>query len=196
VNDFGVMQYAASGMDAQRSALDVLAHNVQLVQTADRTHPVHPLVPQFAVADDDAADFEQTLSAAFGSSMSGDAGDADDSGGMTGPSLGDAGFADQPTLGSESGMAAVAALPGAGGGVGADGSDGVSAGPFELGDDGGALPGEVRFSGARASKAAVTGIDAVSEMVAVLGAQRAFEADASTFDTGKRLIEKTLAVEQ
>ncbi len=185
MNDFGVMQYAASGMDAQRSALDVLAHNVQLVQTADRTHPVHPLVPQFAVSDDDAAEFEQTLSAAFGNSLGGE----DDAEAATGPSLGASGFGEQPSLGS-SDSAAVAALPGLGG------SDDGSTGPFDLGDDAGALPGEVRFAGARASKASVTGIDAVSEMVAVLGAQRAFEADASTFDTGKRLIEKTLAVEQ
>jgi len=41
----------------------------------------------------------------------------------------------------------------------------------------------------------VTGVDAVSEMVAVLGAQRAYEANASVFDTGKRLIQQTLRVE-
>ena len=88
MNDFGVMQYAAAGMEAQRSALDVLAQNLALVQTADPKHPVHTLVPQFS------------------STPEGD------------------------------------------------------------------------------------------EFAASLGAQRAFEASAAVFDTGKRLIEKTLSVEQ
>lgn len=140
MNDFGVMQYAAGGMDAQRSALDVLARNVAVAETAGRTHPVHPLVPQFAVAGDD---------------------DGDDDG---------------------DGFAATLA------GIGADMGDGE-------GDDA-ALPGQVAFAGARPSARAITGIDAVSEMVSVLGAQRAFEANASVFDTGKRLIDRTLDVEK
>ena len=36
--------------------------------------------------------------------------------------------------------------------------------------------------------------DALTEMIAVLDAQRAYEADASVFDTGKRLAERTLDV--
>jgi flagellar basal body rod protein FlgC len=34
--------------------------------------------------------------------------------------------------------------------------------------------------------------DALTEMVAMLDAQRAYEADATIFDTGKRLVERTL----
>ena len=152
MNDFGVMRYAASGMDAQRSALDVLARNVAVAQTADRTHPVHPLVPQFAIAggdDDDGAAFGATLAA------SADAAPEDD--GVTGDTA-----------------------------IGGDGSL----------DDDAVLPGQVAFAGAQPSPQSVTGIDAVSEMVAVLGAQRAFEANATVFDTGKRLVERTLDVER
>lgn len=35
-------------------------------------------------------------------------------------------------------------------------------------------------------------VDAISEMVAVLNATRAYEADASVFDIGKRLAERTI----
>jgi len=38
------------------------------------------------------------------------------------------------------------------------------------------------------------GFDAVTEMVAVLNAQRAYEANASVFDLGKRLAERTIEV--
>jgi flagellar basal body rod protein FlgC len=38
--------------------------------------------------------------------------------------------------------------------------------------------------------------DALTEMIAVLDAQRAYEANASVFDVGKRLAERTLAVGQ
>ena len=62
-------------------------------------------------------------------------------------------------------------------------------------DDEAPLAGEVSYAGARPSAQAVTGIDAVSEMVAVLGAQRSFEADASVFDAGKQLVAHTLEVE-
>jgi hypothetical protein len=65
------LQYAASGMDAQHSALDVLARNVASTQTADSAHPVHPLVPQFAVLadddlDDDGIDFNRLVGAVRG----------------------------------------------------------------------------------------------------------------------------------
>jgi flagellar basal body rod protein FlgC len=41
---------------------------------------------------------------------------------------------------------------------------------------------------------AVRGVepDAITEMVAVLNAQRAYEADAAVFDAGKRLAERTI----
>jgi flagellar basal body rod protein FlgC len=35
-------------------------------------------------------------------------------------------------------------------------------------------------------------IDSIGEMVNVLDAQRAYEADASTFDVGKRLFQRTI----
>ncbi len=51
-----------------------------------------------------------------------------------------------------------------------------------------ALP--VRYLGAR--RATGTAPDAISEMVAVLDAQRAYDANASVFDVGKRLAERTI----
>ncbi len=48
-----------------------------------------------------------------------------------------------------------------------------------------------RFIGtARSAESA----DALTEMIAVLDAQRAYEANASVFDVGKRLAERTLTV--
>jgi flagellar basal body rod protein FlgC len=38
--------------------------------------------------------------------------------------------------------------------------------------------------------------DPLTELIAVLDAQRAFESDASLFDTGKRIVERTLDVER
>lgn len=38
--------------------------------------------------------------------------------------------------------------------------------------------------------------DALTEMIAVLDAQRAYEADASVFDTGKRLAERALDIDR
>jgi len=51
-----------------------------------------------------------------------------------------------------------------------------------------ALP--VRYLGATPQRG--VDVDAITEMVSVLGAQRAFEANASVFDLGKRLAERTL----
>ncbi len=47
----------------------------------------------------------------------------------------------------------------------------------------------------RIAREAGTG-DALTEMIAVLDAQRAYEADASIFDIGKRLAERTLDVDR
>ncbi len=57
-------------------------------------------------------------------------------------------------------------------------------------DDGDADARPIRLVG----YARETGVapDAVSEMVAVLDAQRAYDADASVFDIGKRLAERTI----
>jgi flagellar basal body rod protein FlgC len=59
-----------------------------------------------------------------------------------------------------------------------------------FGDD--ASPTPVRFLGTEVQRG--VDVDAISEMVAVLNAQRAFEANASVFDLGKRLAERTIEV--
>ena len=41
----------------------------------------------------------------------------------------------------------------------------------------------------------MVGGDAVTEMVGVLNAQRAYEANAAIFDTGKSLIQRTIEIE-
>lgn len=146
-SDFSVLRYASSGMDAQRGALDVLAHNVALAQTAGPGHAVHPLVPELAVSGE-----EDPIDAFTASIPSEPTDDGDDDGGT--PSMMQGVLANDP------------------------------------------LPGEVRFAGAHPSPNAVSGIDAVSEMVGVLNAQRSYEANASVFDIGKQLIERTIDVEQ
>jgi flagellar basal-body rod protein FlgC len=64
-----------------------------------------------------------------------------------------------------------------------EGPDGVTL------DDAGAGT-VVRLAGARPMPGSEA--DAVTEMVAVLAAQRAYEANASVFDAGKRLAERTI----
>jgi len=65
---------------------------------------------------------------------------------------------------------------------------------FDAGDDDDAAPGgmpaPVRYLGAVAQPG--SDVDAVTEMVAVLDAQRAYERNASVFDVGKRLAERTI----
>jgi flagellar basal body rod protein FlgC len=65
---------------------------------------------------------------------------------------------------------------------------------FELpGDDDDAEPDDARtrlIGTARAGESA----DALTEMIAVLDAQRAYETNASVFDVGKKLAERTLDV--
>jgi flagellar basal-body rod protein FlgC len=48
----------------------------------------------------------------------------------------------------------------------------------------------VRFVGTTVERG--SGVDAIQEMVAILNAQRAYEANASVFDAGKRLAERTI----
>ncbi len=74
------------------------------------------------------------------------------------------------------------------------------AAPAETTDDDGIPtpdPGEdattTQFLGTRASG---ENADAMTEMIAVLDAQRAYEANASIFDVGKRLAERTLQIGQ
>ena len=58
-------------------------------------------------------------------------------------------------------------------------------------DDDGGEAGGTRFAGmVRSGETA----DALTEMIAVLDAQRAYEANASVFDVGKKLAERTLDV--
>jgi flagellar basal-body rod protein FlgC len=76
---------------------------------------------------------------------------------------------------------------------GDDDDDGVEP-PPDLGDaaaedgDDASLP--VRYLGSTPEHG--VDVDAVTEMVAVLDAQRAYEANASVFDIGKRLSERTI----
>jgi hypothetical protein len=60
-------------------------------------------------------------------------------------------------------------------------------------DESDASPGEelpIRYLGATAERGVP--VDAITEMVSVLDAQRAYEANASIFDLGKRLAERTI----
>ncbi len=61
-------------------------------------------------------------------------------------------------------------------------------GPQDDADADASLP--VRYVGATPERG--VDVDVVTEMVAVLDAQRAYEADASVFDIGKRLSERTI----
>jgi len=48
----------------------------------------------------------------------------------------------------------------------------------------------IRYLGTQAQRG--VGVDVVTEMVSVVDAQRAYEANASVFDAGKRLMERTI----
>ena len=52
----------------------------------------------------------------------------------------------------------------------------------------------VEFSGTHAE--AGTNVDILTEMIAVMNASRAYESDASIFDVGKTLAEKTIELER
>lgn len=78
--------------------------------------------------------------------------------------------------------------PGDAGGPG--GFEPPEPGGAEDGLDANAETAAVRYVGARSERG--VDVDAVTEMVAVLDAQRAFEANASVFDIGKRLAERTI----
>lgn len=59
---------------------------------------------------------------------------------------------------------------------------------FRLSRDGGAA--QVEYAGAHLQPG--SSVDVLSEMVCVLNASRAYEANASVFDIGKRLAERTI----
>lgn len=138
MNDFDILSAAASGMQAQRSAMDVDARNVALSATGDVRHPAHGLVPQFTSALATQQDDGESPVAAIEARLDGTF-EGDQSGAWSGPDGG-----------------------------------------------GGAV---VAFTGVRPSAAP---IDSISEMINVMDAQRAYEADASVFDVGKRLFERTI----
>jgi flagellar basal body rod protein FlgC len=102
-----LLDAAASGMDAQRAALDVAARNVAAAEAAGPNGSYARLIPQFRVLD------------------SGDGGDV-----------------------------------------------------------------RVEFAGTRSERG--TNVDILTEMIAVMNASRAYESDASIFDVGKTLAEKTI----
>jgi flagellar basal body rod protein FlgC len=101
-----LLDSAASGMDAQRAALDVAARNVAAAEAAGPNAEYARLIPDFHVVED---------------------------------------------------------------------------------DDGEAM---VRFSGTHQERG--TNVDILTEMIAVMNASRAYESNASLFDTGKQLAEKTI----
>ena len=111
MTDFGLLDIAARGMNAQRTMLDLDARNVAAAQAAIPGHPYQRLVAHLVETPDDAI--------------------GDDDGGSP---------------------IAVSSEPGTG--------------------------------------------DALTELIATLDAQRAYEADASIFDIGKRLAERTLDIER
>jgi flagellar basal body rod protein FlgC len=101
-----LLNSAASGMDAQRAALDVAARNVAAAEAAGPNAEYERLIPDFTIAQDDA-----------------------------GESL-------------------------------------------------------VRFSGTHQERG--KNVDILTEMIAVMNASRAYDSNASLFDTGKQLAEKTI----
>ena len=101
-----LLAVAASGMDAQRAALDVSARNMAAAQAAGPNGDYARLIPQFRILD--------------------------------------------------------------------DGGGGAS----------------VEFTGARTEPG--KNVDTIAEMIAVMNASRAYEADASLFDVGKTLDERTI----
>ena len=52
----------------------------------------------------------------------------------------------------------------------------------------------IEFTGTRIERG--TNVDILTEMIAVMNASRAYESDASIFDVGKKLAEKTLDLER
>jgi flagellar basal body rod protein FlgC len=105
MDSLGLLQTAASGMDAQRAALDVAARNVAAAEAAGQNGSYARMIPEFRVVD-----------------------------------------------------------------------------------DGGAA--QVEFAGTREERG--KNVDILSEMIAVMNASRAYESDASLFDVGKTLAEKTI----
>jgi len=105
-----LLDAAASGMDAQRAALDVAARNVAAAEAAGPSADYARMIPEFRVVDS---------------------------------------------------------------------------------EDGGV---RVQFNGTHTERG--TNVDILTEMIAVMNASRAYESDASIFDVGKTLAERTLELER
>ena len=105
-----LLDAAASGMDAQRAALDVAARNVAAAEAAGPNADYARLIPEFQVVDDGDGDVR------------------------------------------------------------------------------------VDFTGSHTERG--TNVDILTEMIAVMNASRAYESDASLFDVGKTLAEKTIELER
>ena len=151
-NDFDILGYAASGMEAQRGALDVAAHNIALAQTADPNHPMKAYAPVFSVNPNSLSDnpFASMVKAAsVADDDDDDAADKDDDD---------------------------------------DGSGAANAAAMSMGSS-----GLVAMTGVKQ-----TNIDdnAITQMVDMLNAQRAYESNSSVFDVGKSVMEKTLSLGQ
>jgi flagellar basal body rod protein FlgC len=106
----GLLDAAASGMDAQRAALDVAARNVAAAEAAGPNGAYQRMIPQFRILESD--------------------------------------------------------------------------------------DGDARVEFAGTSTQAGTNVDILTEMIAVMNASRAYESDASMFDVGKTLAEKTIELER
>jgi flagellar basal body rod protein FlgC len=106
MDSFGLLSTAASGMEAQRAALDVEARNVAAAEAAGPKGSFPRLVPDFAVSQND---------------------------------------------------------------------DGTT---------------QISYTGAHVQRG--SSVDVLTEMVGVLNASRAYEANAAVFDVGKRLAERTI----
>jgi flagellar basal body rod protein FlgC len=181
VNEFDVLSTAADGMSMQRAMLDVAARNVAAAQASTPAHPYARLVAQFA---------SRSPEDAFAPDAGDDGIASDRSGDVFAPERSADAFAPDRT--------ADAFAPNSGAGAfgldrSDDGGDGLGSGLTAASgsSDPGSDEGGVQFVG---SKPGGEGADALTEMIAVLEAQRAYEANASVFDVGKRLAERTLDV--
>ena len=108
-----LLDAAASGMDAQRAALDVVARNVAAAEAAGPDGDYARMIPEFRVVEE------------------------------------------------------------------SDGDDGEA---------------RVEFAGTHIERG--TNVDILTEMIAAMNASRAYESDASIFDVGKTLAEKTIELER
>jgi flagellar basal-body rod protein FlgC len=152
-NDFDILGYAASGMEAQRGALDVAARNIALAQTGDPNRPMKAYAPVFSV-DPDGLSGNPFASMVKAASVDKDEEEED-------PEAQD----------------------------GDDDSGASDAESMSMGGD----PGLVAMTGVKQ-----TNIDdsAITQMVEMLNAQRAYEANSSVFDVGKSVLQKTLTLGQ